>query len=226
MEDQVKNVERPGKDLKKKLLWTGALLFALVILLSAGAALLLLGKAEPYPKPVLGFDHLKVMSRIGRKYAKIRKREKKSSAYKPVLKLNEKETDTLIAIGESVGKKEKDLLKWRADFLQNGMLEIRFSRHLAAGLALNGRLILTVSYEKDKLNLKIKTFKLGRLSLDPALIQEDLDRAMTGLKQRPEYALLRQNVESITVSKGHVFVTFKVRRKQSLPINRSGSPGK
>jgi hypothetical protein len=135
------------------------------------------------------------------------------------LRFNEKETDALIAIGEAYAKKQKDPLKWKADFLEEGKLEIRFSRHLGAGIALNGRLVLTPAYKDGILSLKVHIFELGRLSLDPGWIQSDLDKALLEARKRKEYALLRDNIESIRIENGILYVTIKTRKLRDLPGN-------
>ena len=207
--------------LRKKLLWAGGILLCLFLLLILTANFLLLGKACHYPNPTLGLAQFRVLNKIMRQYTKARRVSKKNGIplEKITLRFNEKETDALISIGEAYAKKQKEPLKWKADFLEEGKLEIRFSRHLGSGIALNGRLVLTPAYKDGILALKVHIFELGRLSLDPGWIQGDLDKALQEARKRKEYALLRDNIESIRIENGKVYVTLKTRDLRKLPGN-------
>ena len=206
--------------LRKKLLWAGGILLCLFLLLILTANILLLGKACHYPNPTLGLAQFRVLNKIMRQYTKARRVSKKNGIplKKITLRFNEKETDALISIGEAYAKKQKDPLKWKADFLEEGKLEIRFSRHIAeTGLALNGRVVLIPSCKDGILALEICRFELGRLSLDPGWIQGKLDKALQEARKRKEYALLRDNIETIRIENGTVHVTVKTRKLRSLP---------
>ena len=207
--------------LKKRLLWIGGILLVLILLLTLIPSFLLLGKVRHYPQPALDFTHFRILNKVMRKYAKARKAGKRKGVLlrKITLKFNEQETDALIAIGETYAKKQNTPLKWKADFLEEGKLEIRFSRHLGSGIALNGRLVLTPAYKDGILALKVHIFELGRLSLDPGWIQGDLDKALMEARKRKEYALLRDNIESIRIENGKVYVTLKTRDLRKLPGN-------
>ena len=206
----------PGKSsLRKKILWGIAIIFILALLLLLSTSLLLLGKVRHYPEQPLGLSHFRVMNKIMRQYSKAYRsgRKKGIPVRQFTLKFNEKEADTLIAIGEFYAKKKKSPLEWKADFLGNGMVEICFSRPLGVGkLALNGKILLIPSYANGVLHLKVHAFELGKFSPDPGWIQKDLDKALQKLEQREEYALLREHIESIRVEKGTLFVTVKIHK--------------